>query len=331
MSSLRRRRRVLAALLFAVGVLAAAVLWNVVDIVFFAVTVAYVLYPLRRRLVARGIPDRVASAALTAAGFLAVVALLAPIVVTVFRRRDAIIELLRDLPDELPVELFGFVVTVDIASLVDSTNELLRSLAISLAADAIFIVLQIGMFVLVLYGLLLRPQSVGQAASEVVPREYQDIMNALHDRVAGTLYALYVIQAATAVITFPIALVVFYLLGYPDVFVLAVISAILQFFPIVGPGMLAVGLAGYDILIGMPTRAVGVIVLGPLLIGLLPDILIRPRMASRRAKLPASLYFVGFVGGVLTVGVIGIIAGPLVVAVLVELVTLLSEPDPDPA
>jgi len=135
-------------------------------------------------------------------------------------------------------------------------------------------------------------------------------MNALHDRVAGTLYALYVIQAATAVITFPIALVVFYLLGYPDVFVLAVIAAILQFFPIVGPGMLAVGLAGYDVLIGMPTRALGVIVLGPLLIGLLPDILIRPRMASRQAKLPASLYFVGFVGGVLTVGVIGIIAAP---------------------
>lgn len=329
MSSLRRRRRVLAGLLFAVGVLAAAILWDVAEVVFFAVTVAYVLYPLRRRLVARGIPSRIASAALTVAAFLAVIVLLAPIAVTLFRRRGSIIELLGDLPDELPVELFGFVFAIDIASLVESANDLLRSLAVSLAADAIFIILQIGMFVLVLYGLLLRPQSVGQAVTEIVPREYHDIVRALHERIAGTLYALYVVQAATAVITFPIALVVFYSLGYPDVFVLAVIASILQFVPIVGPGMLAAGLAGYDVLLGMPTRALGIIILGPLLIGLLPDILIRPRMASKRAKIPASLYFVGFVGGVLTVGVIGIIAGPLVVAVLVELIDLLGDPNTD--
>ena len=325
MSLLRRRRRVLGALLIAVGILTAAILWDVVATVFFAITVAYVLYPFRRRLVRYGLSRRVASAIVTLTAFLAVIVLLTPILLTIFERRGSIIDLLNNLPDELPVELFGFVVVVDIAGLVQSTNELLRSLAISLAADAIFIILQLAMFVLILYGLLLRPRAVGTAVHRITPPEYHDIIGALHKRVAGTLYALYVIQAATAILTFPIAIVVFYILGYPDVFVLAVIASILQFFPIVGPGMLAVGLAGYDILIGMPGRAIGVIVLGPLLIGLLPDILIRPRMASRRAHLPASLYFVGFVGGVLTVGVIGIIAGPLVVAILAELVDLLGE------
>lgn len=327
MNSLRSRRHVLGGLLIATGILAAAVLWNVVETVFFAVTVAYVLYPLRRTLVDRGVPRRLASVALTTAAFLVVVVLLAPIAVTVFRRRSAIIELLNNLPDELPVDLLGFVIVVDIAQLVESTNDALRSLAISLAADAVFIVLQFAMFVLILYGLLLRPSAVGRAARRITPPEYHDVIRALHERVAGTLYALYVIQAATAVVTFPIALVVFYLLGYPDVFVLAVIASIMQFFPIVGPGLLSVGLAGHDVLIGMPGRAIGIIVLGPLFIGLLPDILIRPRMATSRAKLPASLYFVGFVGGVLTVGVIGIIAGPLVVAVLVELVDLLADHD----
>ena len=325
MYSFRRRRYVLGGLLFAVGLLTLAVLWDVVEVVFFAITVAYVLYPLRQRLVKRGASRRVASAVVTTAAFLAVVILLAPLALTLFERRGSIMDLLSDLPDELPVEIFGFVIQIDIAALANSANDFLRSVAISIAADAIFIVLQFAMFVLILYGLLLRPQAVGRAANEITPREYHDILKALHERVAGTLYALYVIQAATAVVTFPIALVVFYLLGYSDIFVLAVIASILQFFPIVGPGMLAVALAGYDILIEMPGRAIGVLILGPLLIGLLPDILIRPRMASRRARLPASLYFVGFVGGVLTVGVIGIIAGPLVVAVLVELVDLLID------
>ena len=315
----------LAGLLVAIATIAAAVLWDVVETVFFAVTVAYVLYPFRRRLVDRGVSGRIASAVVTTAAFLVVVVLLAPIAVTVFRRRSAIVELLGGLPEELPVELLGFGVTIDIADLVATANDALRSVAISVAADAVFLVLQFATFALVLYGLLLSPQAVGRAVREITPPEYYDILEALHERIAGTLFALYVIQAATAAITFPIALAVFYLLGYPDAFVLAVIAAILQFIPIVGPGMLAVGLAGYDLLLGLPARALAVAVLGALLIGLLPDVLVRPRMASRQAKLPASLYFVGFVGGVLTVGVIGVIAGPLVVAVLVEVVDLLGD------
>jgi predicted PurR-regulated permease PerM len=325
MSSLKRRRRVLGGALVAVGVLTAALLWNVVGTVFFAITVAYVLYPLRQRLVDRGVPQRIASAVVTTAAFLVVIALFAPIVLILFERRGSFIDLLNNLPDELPIELFGFVYEVDLADLVVSAEQALRSLAISVAADAIFISLQFGMFVLVLYGLLLRPRAVGDAIHEITPREYHDVLGALHRRVAGTLYALYVIQAATAVVTFPFALLVFHVLGYPDAFVLGVLAAIFQFVPILGPGVLAFGLAGHDVLLGLTDRAIAVAILGPVVIGLVPDLLVRPRMARKQAKLPASLYFVGFTGGVLTIGVIGVIAGPLVVAILVELVDLLGD------
>ncbi len=44
----------------------------------------------------------------------------------------------------------------------------------------------------------------------------------------------------------------------------------------------------------------------------------RPKLARYTTGLPASLYFVGFTGGVLTLGVIGFIAGPVVIALLVE-------------
>lgn len=325
MSSLRRRRYVLAGLLVGIGLLTAAVLWEVVEVVFFAITVAYVLHPLRQRLVDRGLSRRIASGLVTTFAFVVVVVLLSPIVWTLFRRRGAILELLRNLPPEIPIEAFGVVMTLDTADLVSTASAIIRDIASSLAFSSVFLMLELGMFTILLYGLLLRPNAVGRAAFEITPPQYHDVLRALNDRVSGTLYALYVIQAATAVITFPIALVVFYLLGYSDALLLSVLSAILQFVPIVGPGMLAVGVAGYDIVIGMPDRAVGVIILGPLLIGLLPDLLVRPRLASSQAQLPASLYFVGFTGGVLTVGVIGIIAGPLVVALLVEVTDLLSE------
>jgi predicted PurR-regulated permease PerM len=57
----------------------------------------------------------------------------------------------------------------------------------------------------------------------------------------------------------------------------------------------------------------------------LPDVLIRPRLARETADLPGSLYFVGFVGGLLTLGPVGIIAGPLAVALVVEMADHLSE------
>jgi hypothetical protein len=54
------------------------------------------------------------------------------------------------------------------------------------------------------------------------------------------------------------------------------------------------------------------------------------RFSHRRtADLPASLYFVGFTGGVLTLGAVGIIAGPLAIALLVEAVSLLGDAVPD--
>jgi predicted PurR-regulated permease PerM len=324
-TSLRRRRYVLAGLLVAVGLLAAAILREVLETVFFAVTVAYVLYPIRQRFVARGLSRRVASALVTVLAFVAVVVLLAPVAWTIFRRRQSIVDFLRNLPDEIYVHVGGTVVTVDAARLVDTAAAFLRDLAGSLALSSAVIALQFAMFTFLLYGLLLRPSSVERAAFELVPSGYHDVVRALHRRTAGTLYALYIIQAATAALTFPVAVAVFYGLGYESAFVLAVVSAILQFIPIIGPGMLAVGLAAYDVVVGVPQRAIAVLILGPTLIGLLPDVVVRPRLATRQANLPASLYFVGFVGGVLTVGVIGVIAGPLVVALLVEVVDLLSE------
>ena len=314
----------LAGLVAAVALLTAAVLWEVAEVVFFAVTVAYVLYPLRQRLVNRGLSRRVASALVTATAFLAVVVLFAPVVWALVRRRESIVSLLRNLPDSLPIEAAGFTYVVDVASLSEGASESIRAFALDLAANAVFIVLELAMFALVLYGLLLRPAAVGDAVYGIVPPEYHDVIRRLNDRISGTLYALYVIQAATAVLTFPVAFVVFYALGYGDIFVLSVIAAIFQFIPILGPGVLALGLAAGDFLLGSTQRAVAVAVLGPVIIGLLPDLVVRPQLASRQAKLPVSLYFVGFTGGVLTVGIIGVIVGPLAVAVLIETVELLG-------
>lgn len=315
----------LGALLAFILLVTTFLLRDVLGTVFFAVTVAYVLYPVREQLAARGLGSHVASALATTLAFLVVLLLLVPLALTLYLRRAEMFALLFQLPDQVPVTVGGLTYVVDVAALVVEASVVLRGLAVDVAGAAPVLALKAMLFVFVLYALLLHPLAVGRALRRLVPPAYHDVLLAVHHRVKTTLYAIYVLQVATAFATFLIALLVFFPLGYRSAFTLAVVCGVLQFIPVLGPSLLILGLAAFDLSLGDPTRGVLVLVLGLPLIGFLPDATVRPKLAERTAELPGSVYFVGFTGGVLSVGAIGFIAGPLAVAVLVEVVGLLSE------
>jgi predicted PurR-regulated permease PerM len=325
----RQRQYVLAAALVAVAAVAAFVLAEVVGTVFFAVTVAYVLVPVRHRLVDQGVPRQWAAAAVASGAFGLVLAVIAPLGWVLYRRRRELIDLIGSIPQSIVVPLGEFTYTLDTSVVLQFLQSSVRGVAVGVAAAAPVIALELFLFAILLYALLLRPGAAGRAVLGVVPSAYHDVPVALNRRVRETLYGIYVLQAATAAGTFVIAFAVFAALGYSASFTLAVVAGFLQFVPVVGPGLLVGVLAVVDLVGGMPTRAVLVAVLGAVFVSLAPDAIIRPRLASRAAHLPTSLYFIGFTGGLLTVGAIGFIAGPLVVALLVEVVELLSDAGPE--
>ena len=63
-----------------------------------------------------------------------------------------------------------------------------------------------------------------------------------------------------------------------------VLAGVLQFIPILGPSVIVAMLAVYRLAVGDTTAAILVATLGLVLIGFLPDALIRPRLASTPAK-----------------------------------------------
>jgi predicted PurR-regulated permease PerM len=159
----------------------------------------------------------------------------------------------------------------------------------------------------------------------VVPVGYRDAAVALHERTKDTLQAIYLLQIATAVGTFAMALPTFWALGYDYPVTMAVMAGILQFLPVIGPSLLIGAVAIYHLSVGDVDAAVLMVIVGGVVIAYLPDAIIRPRLAAMTADMPGSLYFVGFIGGLLTVGPIGVIMGPLAVALFTESVTQLSE------
>jgi len=318
------RYRVLVAVFVGTLVLAGLVLLEVAATVFFAVTVAYLLVPLHRRFVRRGFPARVASAAAAAAAAIAVSVPIGGASYLVYARRDTIIEALRSLPPTLVVTVGETTYTADLLVYRSQLVSYASEVVINIASAVPVLTLKVTVFGLLLFAILLKSEAAGQAVLSPVPSEYHDMARAFHVRTRNTLHAIYVLQVATGAATFLVALPTFWLLGYPYAVTLAFAAGVLQFVPIVGPSVVVAALAAGDLLAGDVSGAVLVTVFGLVIVGWLPDAVVRPRLAKQTADLPGSLYFVGFVGGLITIGPVGVIAGPLAVALVVEATELLA-------
>ena len=321
----RTRRYVLAGVVVTLGVLTGAILLEVLGTILLALTVAYVLMPVQGWLVRRGLTEWTAAATATLIGFVSAVAVFSPILTTLYFRLDEVIGVVEGLPAEIPITAFGLTYVVEVAEVQQLAVGLLTDVGYAVATQLPVLAIKFALFVILLFALLLKGDEAGRAAVAPVPPAYRDVVYALARRARETLYAIYVLQLATSVATLVIGYPLFRALGYEMAFTLAIIAAILQFVPIIGPSLLVVPISLYHVAAGELVAAALVGVLGVVFVAWLPDIAVRPRLARRSAGLPGSLYFVGFTGGLFTLGPIGIVVGPLIVAVFVEAVDLLAD------
>ncbi|ATW88808.1 putative PurR-regulated permease PerM [Halohasta litchfieldiae] len=320
-----RRPYVLGGVLAAIATVAAVILFEVLGTVFLAISVAYLLVPLRQWLRRRGLSRLAATVAVTGIAVGGVVALFGPLVYLLIIRFTEVTALIRGLPESIPLGVGGFTYELVVADAISLVTRELTAFARAVAAALPVLLVKLTLFVLLVFSLVHNQSDIRTATIAVVPPNYRDIVEALHTRAHKTLFALYVLQVTTALGTFLIALPVFVLFGYEEPIILATTAGVLQFIPIAGPSLLIAVLAGGHLLAGDLIGGLLVAVIGGTLIAWLPDLLIRPRIASRTADLDGSLYFIGFVGGLLSLGAIGIIIGPLVVALLVESAGLVSQ------
>ena len=322
--STRQRTYVLAGLLVLLVSLAMVLLSSVLATVFFAITVAYVLFPLSAWFVDQGLSKRLAAAVSTGIAFIAGSLVLVPLAAVLYLRRRDLFSFFQQLPDEIPLRVAEFTYTVDVQAAFVAARDATTAVAVGFAGETPILALKALLFTILVYAMLWQPSAPGKVVYRTVPRPYHDVITRFHSRLRSTLYAIYVLQAATAFGTFLVAWGLFALLGYNGAFALAVVAGLLQFVPVIGPSVVILALAASKAIAGDIVGALAVTVLGLTLVGFLPDAVIRPRLARYTTGMPASLYFVGFTGGVLSLGLIGFIAGPVVVALVVEATNLLA-------
>ena len=151
-----------------------------------------------------------------------------------------------------------------------------------------------------------------------VPQRYDKLREALVTNVTGVLYgAIYstlLTQGLKTVVIFVMNLV----FGVPLAAVLAILSFIIGFFPLVGSWSVYVPVAAWLLVFqNSPVRAGLMLVVGFLLNTLFISTYLRPKIAAERSGVLNFFWmFVALVTGVYTFGLAGILLGPILIGLL---------------
>src|SRR5690348_15115987 len=153
--------------------------------------------------------------------------------------------------------------------------------------------------------------------SKVAPR-YTELVGALEENVRGVLYGAIYSTFLTQAIKSVIILVMNLIFHVPLAGVLAMLSFIIGFFPIVGSWSVYLPVAAWlAIFRDAPGQAVIMLLVGFFVNTIYISTFLRPKIAAERSKV-LNFYWmlVGLVTGVYTFGLVGILLGPIVIGLL---------------
>ncbi len=102
----------------------------------------------------------------------------------------------------------------------------------------------------------------------------------------------------------------YYIFGVNNALILTILTMLVGIIPIIGPWLVWVPVDIYLFAIGRANAGIGLLIYGLIIISWL-DTLIRPVIVSRRTQINSAIVIIGMIGGLLTLGVLGLIIGPL--------------------
>ncbi|MGF7117682.1 AI-2E family transporter [Methanobacterium oryzae] len=149
---------------------------------------------------------------------------------------------------------------------------------------------------------------------DVIPQKDSDFYEQIFNGADDVLKSIIVGNVIPAAILGVLSGIVYYFLGYPYAILLAIISGIAMFIPIIGPWIVYGVIGIFSILIGNTIQGVLVIILG-WIIETATDFYIRPRIAVQYSEIHPLVFLLGFIYGAVTMGISGLFIGPLILGI----------------
>lgn len=321
-----RERRFLLGLMFVTGI---AALWLVRGFVAWAILgliLGYVCLPIQRKLVGWKIKPVLAAALVMTIVTLAIAVPVGALAFSVAGDVSRLVASIQQngLPSYLHAGLAKVMPESMANSLAEDLGQKIPAFIGELLPEALlaFVDATVGIFILAsaLFAVLLKGHELMKWLHRIVPlrpdREeafFKEIQRALD----AVIYGVVVVAAILAVF----GGIIWYVAGLPSVLFFTAIMFLFSMIPALGPSFVLLPGAIYAYVQGNTFGAV-VLVIGTFVgIGII-DYVVRPWIINKKGELEPTMTLLSIVGGVATMGVIGIFLGPLIVAVFLHVTEL---------
>lgn len=287
---------------------------SLITSMFFGVTLAYIVYPLHKRLEKNIGTTRSAlllTAVMVAIGALtlAVIALLSiNFLQTFYENIGSVLNWL--LSVELPEYISGFLQGLR-ANLMPLLAEYVSSFTFSVPSY----LLQLIVFLLAFYYSLVYSRDFVPFVFSMIPADQRGFVAELlshADRTMNALVRAWLLLNVAKGLLMTVGYIIF---GVSDVYTAVIagfLTFVFSFVPLLEGWMLWLAAAVYLYLSGSLLLAVGISIYGAVLVSPLPDYTIRPMLVARDADLDETLVFVGMLGGMWAFGLKGLLLGPII-------------------
>jgi predicted PurR-regulated permease PerM len=186
-------------------------------------------------------------------------------------------------------------------------------------------IVQMFFVVFTMYYLFRDGDKIFAALRDALPLESKQataIMARTRDVIGASVYGV----LAIAIVQGVLGGLAFWVLGVPSAIVWGVVMVFLSMIPMLGAFLVWVPAAAYLALAGHPVKALFMVLWGTLVIGM-ADNFLRPKLVGERTKLHELLIFFAVLGGLQVFGVLGIVLGPVVLAITLALVDVFKVAD----
>ena len=160
-------------------------------------------------------------------------------------------------------------------------------------------------------------KGIREALVRIPPEKNRKKFERLISACDAVLYGIIVGYLFKAIITGFLSVIVFSILGIGNPVVMGVVVAVFDFIPLIGPWTVFLGLFLWYALQGQVVYAIEVAVFCYITISLVPELYIRPKVAGTISHVHPMVMLVGILGGIMSLGPIGVLAGPLILGIIV--------------
>lgn len=212
-------------------------------------------------------------------------------------------------------------ITLDLSAVARDVFLNIQTHMINIAPDLISSIAEVLLSLFVMFFILFYAFKGGDSflsdVKELIPlkKHYRiKLLNEIDIVLKGVLYG----QVLTAIIQGALGGLLLFAFGVPNSFFWGFIMVILSFLPIVGTPIVWVPAGIYQIASGEPLSGILILIIGGIVV-MNVDNLVKPKLISAKSKIHPIIALIGVLGGLALFGLVGIIIGPIIMALFLVL------------